>query len=183
MTGFSEEEVATIAAFRDTAIEMVRWHRERAEGFERKAANLLGLGGLALALVPFAVNDLTGLDGWATSTVRWATAGAAVALGFAVFCCIRALRPRKRAVGAPETEQLQEQWARFRTCREWTAGDVNGMLADSLLARDGDMAQVLATVKAFADAKARWVRIAAYSVACAVTGLTIGVLSALIGAT
>ncbi|HSH61423.1 MAG TPA: hypothetical protein VK988_17630 [Acidimicrobiales bacterium] len=56
MTGFSEEEVATIAAFRDTAIEMVRWHRERAEGFERKAANLLGLGGLALALVPFAVN-------------------------------------------------------------------------------------------------------------------------------
>ncbi|HSH60732.1 MAG TPA: hypothetical protein VK988_14065 [Acidimicrobiales bacterium] len=57
------------------------------------------------------------------------------------------------------------------------------MFTDSLLAPDSDKPPVLATVKTFADAKARWVRMAAYSVACAVTGLTIGVLSALIGAT
>jgi hypothetical protein len=57
------------------------------------------------------------------------------------------------------------------------------MFADSLLSPHGDKAPVLATVKRFADAKARWVRVAAYSVACAVAGLTIGVLSALVGAT
>jgi uncharacterized membrane protein YqjE len=178
---YSEDEVATISAFRAAALEMVRWHRERADGFERRAANLLGLSGLALALVPFAVNNLSGLDRWARTSVRYATAGAAIALFVAVIGCIQTLRPRKKLL-APETDQLQDEWVRFKKDRDWTSGDVEGMFADSLLSAEEGKEPVLAVVKRLAEAKATGVHVAVFSVAVAVIALTVAVLSALVGA-
>ncbi len=181
--GYSEDEIATIGAFREAALEMVRWHRERADGFERRAANLLGLSGLALALVPFAVNNLTGLDAWATTSVRWATAVAAVALFVAVLGCIHTLRPKRNATSAPEIEQLQEEWMRFKSHRDWMAADVEGMFTNSLLSAEDGKEPVLARVKRFAEAKADGLRVAVYCVAVAVVALTVAIFSALLGAT
>jgi uncharacterized membrane protein YqjE len=182
-SGYSEDEIATIGAFREIALEMVRWHRERTDGFERRAANLLGLSGLALALVPFAVNNLTGLDRWARTSVRWATAVAAGAFFVAVLGSIQTLRPRKNATSAPETEQLQQEWTHFKRDREWKAADVEGMFTDSLLSAQAGTESVLAGVKRFAEDKATGLRVAAYSIAIAIVALTVAVFSALLGAT
>ena len=38
---YPPEQRAAIKAFRETALEMARWHLTRTEGFEHKAANLL----------------------------------------------------------------------------------------------------------------------------------------------
>jgi hypothetical protein len=182
-SGYSEDEIATIAAFREIALEMVRWHRERTDGFERRAANLLGLSGLALALVPFAVNNLTGLDRWARTSVRWATAVAAGAFFVAVLGSIQTLRPRKNATLAPETDQLQREWTHFKSDRAWKAADVEGMFTDSLLSAQAGTDSVLARGKLFAEVKARGLRVAAYSVGIAIVALTVAVFSALLGAT
>jgi hypothetical protein len=38
---YPDEELAAITAFRETALDMARWHLTRTDGFEQKAANLL----------------------------------------------------------------------------------------------------------------------------------------------
>lgn len=174
---YPHEQLAAIKAFRESALEMARWHLTRTEGFEHKAANLLGLSGLALAVVPFAVNDLGGLAVWARHVVRLATGFGAFALAVGAICCLQVVRPRKNASAAPETAQLQEQWAEFLKQRTLTAGDVDGTFTDSLLSEP-----ILDTLKNLAERKGRWLGRAAWSVAGAVAGLTIAVLSALLGA-
>lgn len=179
---YSGKEAAAINAFRETALEMVRWHLTRVDGFERKAATLLGLGGLALAVVPFAVNDLAGLAPWARGTVRVATATAATSLWLAGVFCLQTLRPKRNASAAPETRQFEDAWAKFRADRDLTAGDVNGMFADSLLSPDEPRPPVVVVLKELAQEKGRWLGQAAWCVAVAVTGLTIAVVFALLGA-
>lgn len=174
---YPDEELAAITAFRETALDMARWHLTRTDGFEQKAANLLGLSGLALAVVPFAVNDLAGLASWARPVVRVATGFGALALFVGALYCLQVVRPRENASAAPETAQLQEAWAKFSKHRTWTAGDVKGMFADSLLSTP-----LLDTVKELAERKGCWLGRAAWSVAVAVAGLTIAVVFALIGA-
>lgn len=177
---YSAKEAAAINAFRETALEMVRWHLTRIDGFERKAATLLGLGGLALAVVPFAVNDLAGLVPWARGTVRVATAVAAMFLWLAGVFCLQTLRPKASA--APQTRQFEDAWAKFRANRDLTAGDVNTMFADSLLSPDEPRRPVVVILKELAKEKGRWLGRAAWCVAAAVTGLTIAVVFALVGA-
>lgn len=174
--------MAAITAFREAALEMVRWHLTRVDGFERKAANLLGLGGLALAVVPFAVNDLAGLAPWARVTVRMATGAAAVSLSVAAYFCLRVLGPKKDASAAPEIAQFLETWATFRQSRDETAGDVIGRFADSLLSAHESRPPVVVAVKELAEAKGRQLRYAARFVTVAVAGLTIAVVFALLGA-
>ncbi len=177
MGNYPDDELAAIRVFRETALEMARWHLTRIQAFEQKAANLLGLSGLALAVVPFAVNDLGALAMWARHVVRLATGFGALALAVGAICCLQVVRPRKNASAAPETAQLQEQWADFSKHRTLTAWDVDGTFTDSLLSQP-----ILDTLKKLAEKKGGWLGRAAWSVVGAVAGLTIAVLSALLGA-
>jgi len=179
---YSDDDVAAISAFRDAALEMVRWHQGRADGFERRAASLLSMSGVATALVTFAVTSVGGLDRWAQTGVRLSAGAAAMAFLVAVACCLDTLRVRREATSAPELGQLQEEWMRFRQERDWHAADVEGMFADSLLSNADGMKAVLTAVKQFADLKARGVRRAAIWVAVAVFALAVLVFFALAGA-
>jgi hypothetical protein len=184
---FSHDEIAAIDAFHDAGWEMVRLHDARGEGMERKAANLLGLAGLALVLVPFAVNDLDGEADTAAAVVHWGTGVGAVALSVGALLCVATLWPRKSSV--PDSGQLRRQWADFCQARPRThkAAEIKAMLTGSLLVGNtlsgGDKPGVLTTTKSVADGKAKFLTVGAALIALAVVSLAASVVAALVHGT
>lgn len=175
-----QEQVAVIGAFKTAATDLVGWHHQRAEALERKAANLLGLCGLALTLTPFVAAGLD-VSGWNRMVARGATGVAAVALAIGGLLCVAVLRPRTSA--APDSGQLMKAWADYFDGKGeiYDAAGVEGMSSDSLLRGSGDTPAVLSAVKDFADSKGRYMKWASRLMGLAVIALAVAVLVALIG--
>lgn len=177
---YGKGEPETIEAFREVAVDLVEWHRARGEGVERKAANLLGLAGLALVLVPFAVDNPAGIGGASRAVLVWSAGAAAGLIVGAAVLCVLILRPRKSL--APESSQFQRAWADFRADRREVAADVHARYADSLLACSDGKPSVLSSIMELSDSKATLLGWAAIIVGAAIVALAAAAVAALTGA-
>jgi hypothetical protein len=143
LTAFSREAMAeaspeSVRIFVDHAWDVLRWHREQAEKWDRIAVQVLAFAGLMATIVGrvvFAVPEV--LDPW----YRWLVAGGLIlALALLVLTCILSLVSLMGRLRRIRTypEEVQTHWARFRADPTSNSAELLGVLADSLIGVPGD---------------------------------------------
>jgi hypothetical protein len=128
--------------FIDHAWRVMEWHRERAEAWDRQAAQVVAFSGIIIALAP---NILPLLRSVRDSIFRHILAGA-VALGIATLIAsaviaLLSLSGRLRSQRSP-TEDIQLQWNRYRKQGNGSGEFIVG-IAQTLIGDPGERTAII----------------------------------------
>jgi hypothetical protein len=135
----------TVTAFLQQAQALAKYHTDRGDTFERRAAILLGFSPFVLALIVAAIHPITQIKDW-----RWEypLLGLLVltvaAFMWAAWDALQALRVSEHIYG--DEDQVSDEWESYKTNRFRLPEEVTGLWVNHLLQRDADGVSSVASI-------------------------------------